>query len=327
MNPQYKAYSGVDILLPIEDRAVEVVMLDPNDIGFTAMPNRDLCSLKNKSYHELQASIRHLGTNTEPIKVRRPIYGNPTDEAATAKRFEVISGHRRLQACLELNLRVKAIVVDSLSDKQLLIERIAENIGRADFTPFELGRICCVALDKGMFGSQKSLAIEMGIDESLVSKAIVIARLPVQVIDAFVNSGEIQYRHAKLLKDAVEDNLDAVMAEAAAIKDVPGPPSVDTVVRRLTAAATASGVEPFNPDTKPVPILRNGQPFGTFSVDSKGRIRIAIPSGLRADQMKSLRVAIEAHWNVPTPSRAHRKPKGAANTAGDTAASPQPRGD
>lgn len=320
MNPPHKAYSGVDIILPSDDRAVEVVMLDPNDIGFTAMPNRDPCSLKNKSYHELQASIRHVGINTEPIKVRRPIYGNSSGDMASTKRFQVISGHRRLQACLELNLMVKAIVVNSLSDKQLLIERIAENIGRADFTPFELGRICCVALEKGMFGSQKSLAIEMGIDESQVSKAIVIARLSVQVIDAFANSGEIQYRHVKLLKDAVEDNLDAVMSEAAAIKALAEPPSADTVARRLTAAVTASEIERFNSDTKPVPILRNGRAFGTLSVDSKGRIRIAIPSGLDAEQIRSLRATIEAHWNAPTPSHGNRRSKGIAGNDDSTQA-------
>ena len=321
MNPLHKSHRGVDILLPSDDRAVEVVMLDPNDIGYSAMPNRDPCSLKSKSYHELQTSIRHVGINTEPIKVRRPIYGNSSGDMASTKRFEVISGHRRLQACLELNLMVQAIVVDALSDKQLLIERIAENIGRADFTPFELGRICCVALEKGMFGSQKSLAIEMGIDGSQVSKAIVIARLPVQVIDAFLNSGEIQYRHAKLLKDAIDENFDAVMAEAVAIKGLAETPSADTVVRRLTAAATASEIEPFNSDTKPVGILRNGRAFGTFSVDRKGRIRIVIPSGLDAEQIRSLRAAIEAHWTAPAPSRGNRKSKSIAGNDDST----QPR--
>lgn len=59
------------------------------------------------------------------------------------------------------------------------------------------------ALDEGLFPSNKKMAEALGVDLGIVGKALTLAGLPVEVIDAFKSPLKIQYRFAKPLKDAL----------------------------------------------------------------------------------------------------------------------------
>lgn len=56
---------------------------------------------------QLLASIKEQGT-IEPLIVRH---------SSTAGKYEIVSGHRRLEACKELNIQSLPVIVRDLSDE------------------------------------------------------------------------------------------------------------------------------------------------------------------------------------------------------------------
>lgn len=304
----------VDISLEHSSDGTAVVMLDPRDIGQTQLPNREQSTYDHDAFFELQQSIRQAGCNVEPIKIRRRTTTGDSKDVNAAVAYEVIFGHRRLEACRRLGLKVKAIVVQSMSDRQLLVERMAENSGRAEFAPIELGRICRAALDSGMFSQQKQLAIELGRDEGQISKAVALARLPDEILAAFADVAELQYRHVKPLRDALNADEAHVMAMAREIRSGGATQSLDRVLKRLTTPQHEP-IEPFNPDTASRSLTCRGKPIGELRVDSNGRVNVLITTKLNADAIDALQQQIETHFAAPRPSPRDQRPTAKAVTA------------
>jgi ParB family chromosome partitioning protein len=85
-----------------------------------------------------------------------------------------------------------------------------------------------------LFPSARKLAEEVGIDHSQLSKALSLARLPVDVLRAFQSPLDLQYRWVSHLTDALQKDPEQVLTEAKAIqKEDPRPASV-FVFGRLT---------------------------------------------------------------------------------------------
>ncbi len=180
--------------------------LDPRFIKPSRWANRHAYSFEGREFLDLKAEIESAGGNVQAIKVR-PITGSSPQE------FEIVFGHRRHRACLELGLSVLA-TIESIDDKELFKEMDRENRLRADLRPFEQGLMYTRALDEGLFGSQRKLAEDLGLQSSNVSTAINIARLPKAVLDAFSSPLDIQYRWSAPLSEAVKVNRDLVLSRA-----------------------------------------------------------------------------------------------------------------
>lgn len=198
--------------------------IDPQRIVRSKWANRHDLSFTGLDFEALKADIESQGGNVQPIKVR-PVSGEQA-------RYEIVFGHRRHQACLELKLDVLAIVED-VNDKNLFIEMDRENRQRKDLRPFEVGAMYAKALDQGLFTSARKLAEEVGIDQSQLNKALALARLPSDVIKAFVSPLDLQYRWASDLVGALQKDPDHVLEMTKAIQsEEPRPKSAD-VYRRL----------------------------------------------------------------------------------------------
>lgn len=185
------------------------VLIDAREIRPSEWANRLSDSFNTPEFALHKKEIASAGCNKQPIKVR-PI--SDSEEF----RFEVVFGHRRHRACLELGIPVLAIV-DSLDDKHLFIEMDRENRAREDLTPYEQGVMYARALEKGLFPSLRKMAEEIGEDASNVSKATSLAKLPGPVLDCFVSRLDIQYRWGAALKSAIEKEPDLILARAADI--------------------------------------------------------------------------------------------------------------
>ncbi|MBI3229410.1 MAG: ParB N-terminal domain-containing protein, partial [Burkholderiales bacterium] len=70
--------------------------LDPKLVKPSRWANRHAASFENAKFKSLMAEIESAGGNIQPIKVR-PIGG-------TTESYEIVFGHRRHQACLQLGL-------------------------------------------------------------------------------------------------------------------------------------------------------------------------------------------------------------------------------
>lgn len=267
-----------------------VQTLDPRAIRISRLPNRDPSSLTNCSYFELQESIRLIGRNLEAIKVQRitPAMG----VAGVFIEYEVVYGHRRLHACLELGVPVRAEVVDEMTDRQVMLDRIAENSGRSDFAPLELGFIFLHALDSKICMMQKQLAVMFGVDEALVSKALMLARLPPEVIAAFESRNDLQFRHAKALQDAINEDRDRVLEVARKLAKEPGSRLPSYVFKQLISVA-ATPVEPFNSDTRRRALTFRGTEFGEIVIGNDGHVHVSLKRRLEGESIDALEKFIQ----------------------------------
>lgn len=209
------------------DGSLPTKRLDPMLITRSKWANRHEQSFLDKEFKQLKEDIESAGGNVQPIKVRRLHDGSGN--------YQIIFGHRRHQACLELGIDVLAIIED-LDDKRLFIEMDRENRQRKDLRPYEVGSMYAQALADGLFPSARKLSEEVGIDLSQLGKALSLARLPTDVLKAFQSPLDLQYRWVSDLVAAIQKDPDYVLLVAKEmVQEDPRPASGD-VFKRLTMA-------------------------------------------------------------------------------------------
>ena len=264
------------------DGAKAARLLDPVEIRHSRFANRDTRSFSTPAFEELKSEVASAGGNVQPIKVRPVTDGG----------YEVVFGHRRLEACKQLGLQVLAMV-DSIDDQTLFVEMDRENRGRKDLSPWEQGVMYRRALSEGLFPSNRKLADAVGADLSAMGKALALADLPQEVIDAFPTPFEIQFRWSKPLKDALDADMSAVLNRAKAIKSAGSPLSAGDVFNRLVSPEQ-KGVEPFHPPA-PLEISIGNKKVGTLTLNAKGATTVVIAPGfVTAGRAAGLQKAIES---------------------------------
>ena len=139
------------------DGAVPTRQLDPTRVVRAKWANRHPSAYLRVSFQALKESIALAGGNLQPILVRE----------APDLTFEIVFGHRRHRACLELGLPVLAAVCPStLSDMELYLSMERENNGRADLSAFEQGTSYMNAINTGLFPSRRRLAEALGVSHT-----------------------------------------------------------------------------------------------------------------------------------------------------------------
>jgi len=252
--------------------------IDPKLIVRSKWANRHDLSFMGPEFEGLKDDIRSQGGNVQPIKIRHL--------ADDAGKYELVFGHRRHQACLELEIDVLALIED-LDDKTLFIEMDRENRQRKDLRPYEVGAMYAKALDEGLFPSARKLAEEVGMDHSQLSKALNLARLPSDVLKAFESPLDLQYRWVFDLVNAIQKDPDHVLNIAKAIQmEKPRPPSVD-VFKQLTVTR---GTVPHSVE-KVVVVNGESDQQGKIVFNSKKRcVRIDLSNidPVRFEEVKSV---------------------------------------
>jgi ParB family chromosome partitioning protein len=189
--------------------ATPVRPLDPKTIQRSKWANRHDQSYQDEEFQALKDDIESSGGNVQPIKVR-PIPGQKD-------RYEVVFGHRRHQACLDLDIPVLAMISE-VDDVELFIDMDRENRQRKDMRPFELGVMYDRALKEAIFPSAKKMAEATGAHLGTMGKALLLARLPAYVIGAFHSPLDLQYRWADLLAQSAKERPEEVKEVARSIK-------------------------------------------------------------------------------------------------------------
>lgn len=257
-------------------------LIDPQQIRVSQFANRHELNYAGPEFLALRAEIESAGGNVQAIKVRS-LAGLQAD----GPTYELVYGHRRHRACLELGLPVLA-VVDNVDDRALFIEMDRENRGRKDLSAWEQGTMYRRALAQGLFPSNRKLAEALGVDLSAVGKALAIADLPAAIVDAFASPLDLQFRFAKPLMLALTRRRDAVLRRAKAIKDAGGDRKPKVVLDQLVAAAGQGGVEPFHPPA-PLAVELGGRQVASVEMRPTGRVEIGIDEGvLPAEKLSAL---------------------------------------
>jgi ParB family chromosome partitioning protein len=264
-------------------------LLDARTIVASHWANRHPDSFVGADFEALKREIQDAGGNVQPIKVR-PLAPGRTEGVDGTARYEIVFGHRRHRACLELGLPVLAIIQD-LKDQDLFVHMERENRGRQSLSAWEQGRMYLRALNEGLFPSNRQLAAAIGRDISDIGKALRIAQLPPEVVGAFPSPNAIQFRWAADLHKALEKNADAVLGAARDTGIAQGRLSAGDVFQALTACLkeqlpkrSSATVQEMN--------FGDGR-RGTIKTDAAGRTIIELdPHVLPENQWKSLEAAL-----------------------------------
>lgn len=93
----------------------------------------------NYRRHFSDESLRELAVNIRAIGLQQPIKVRPIPGAQTIidKDYEIIFGHRRFRAAQLADLEVVPILVQDMTDEQVRIAQLSENIQREDTSPIE----------------------------------------------------------------------------------------------------------------------------------------------------------------------------------------------
>ena len=257
------------------DGALPVRRLNPATVRVSVRPVRVVAAARGVG----------VGPSNPPAPMLAPV---PADPAAV--RYEIVFGHRRHRACLELGLPVLALVED-VPEQQLFEEMERENRARADLSAWEQGMMYLRALDQGLYPSNRQLAQAIGRDLGDVGKALSLARLPLSVVNAFRSPMDLQYRWAKPLADAQQRDPDGLVARARALKTQTSQRTAkqvfDTLVQ-VAAPVLASRV----PD---IAIRVAGRQVAVVCSDDRGHTLVRFAKGLGDTQRRSLAATLEQY--------------------------------
>lgn len=236
--------------------------IDPNSVRPTRWANRHEASFATPAFASLKESIALAGGNAQPILVREHL----------PDQYEIVFGHRRHRACLELGVPVLAAVAEqSLGDIEVFLSMERENRERADLSPYEQGQSYVSALDAGLFPSLRRLAEAVGVSHTWVRKSMLVAQLPVAVVQAFRSPLEIQPKHAEEIAAELERDRAGVMRRAERLR---------LGDKRLTAAQTVQALLPRKPEGPPkTPIQLAGRDIGSYSTTARGQLVISLNEG------------------------------------------------
>lgn len=244
-----------------------LLKIDPKKIRATDFQNRHARSLlaDDPKFVELKDSLQAHGQET-PIRVRPIVNALPFE-------FEIIAGHRRHAACLELDTASEKgfsilAMVDVAADdaRDLVLKMYRENEERFDLSAYEKGRMFARWLDAAVFESQRELAAAIGIGESAAAKYLAVAGLPQEILTAFGDERIIPMSWGPTLSQAVKTNGAAVFRSAERLAQRTPRPSPDIILRTLVAAG--AGKKPASRGTS-----------REESVRIDGRIPLKVGSG------------------------------------------------
>ncbi|MGB7184457.1 MAG: ParB/RepB/Spo0J family partition protein [Burkholderiaceae bacterium] len=184
--------------------------LDPNEIRVTKYANRHESHFTSKEFAALRDDIMVSGGNTVPIMVRPTHDGGPD-------KYEVIFGHRRLQACRDAGVKVLALIQDA-TDEEMFAMMVRENNEREDLSAYEEAISYKKALDEGLYKSQHAMSAAIGVSQGRISQVMAITKLPPTVLTLFSSPTNVQYRWAMELVTLLDSDRAQVMASAKDLK-------------------------------------------------------------------------------------------------------------
>ena len=146
---------------------------------------------------ELAQSIKENGL-IQPIIVRKsPVLG-----------YEILAGERRYRASIAAGLAEVPVIVKQLSDQDMMIHSIIENLQRENLNPIEEAKAYQSLIDKGF--THTEIAEKMGKSRPYITNLVRLLGLPKHILTE-VESGKLSQAHARLLIQLSSDKQDKLL--------------------------------------------------------------------------------------------------------------------
>jgi len=152
------------------------------------------------------------------------------------------------------------------------------------------------ALDDGLYISLRRLADSLGVDVSLVSKTVSLARLPEAVVAAFHSPLDIQFRWAAPLTEAMQKDPDGTLSRARAVAEARSDLGAAAILSKLIGLPEPA---PGRSATQALTISKAGKVAAKLTADAKGRAVVRFEAGaLPESKRKALVKVIEDFLKV-----------------------------
>ena len=146
---------------------------------------------------ELAQSIKENGL-IQPIIVRKsPVLG-----------YEILAGERRYRASIVAGLSEVPVIVKQLSDQDMMLHSIIENLQRENLNPIEEAKAYQSLIDKGF--THTEIAEKMGKSRPYITNLVRLLGLPKHILTE-VESGRLSQAHARLLIQLLSDKQDKLL--------------------------------------------------------------------------------------------------------------------
>ena len=134
---------------------------------------------------ELAQSIKENGL-IQPIIVRQsPVIG-----------YEILAGERRYRASIVAGLSEVPVIIKKLSDQDMMVHSIIENLQREDLNPIEEAKAYQSLIDKGY--THADIAEKIGKSRPYITNLVRLLTLPDFILTE-VEAGKLSQAHARLL--------------------------------------------------------------------------------------------------------------------------------
>jgi ParB family transcriptional regulator, chromosome partitioning protein len=203
---------NVNPAIPVDPALKANIVLEIPVAHIRANPNQPRKEFRDESLDELADSIKKHGL-IQPITVRY----------LGEKRFELISGERRLRAGKLAGLETIPGYIREADDDDILTLAIIENIQREDLTPLEVAMGYQRMMDElGL--TQMEVAEKVGKNRTTVTNMVRLLNLP-DFIQAALRDEKISTGHARTLinlknESAQKKLLTKIISQSLSVREV-----------------------------------------------------------------------------------------------------------
>ena len=134
---------------------------------------------------ELAQSIKENGLIQPIIVSQSPVIG-----------YEILAGERRYRASIEAGLSEVPVIIKKLSDQDMMVHSIIENLQREDLNPIEEAKAYQSLIEKGY--THADIAAKMGKSRPYITNLVRLLTLPDFILNE-VEAGKLSQAHARLL--------------------------------------------------------------------------------------------------------------------------------
>jgi len=263
-------------------QAGKITSIDPDLVDIFPLNPRSERGFVAREDGELVASIKATGQTT-PVIVR---------PSTVEGRYELIVGTRRLAAIREIrkggDKRDLFAEILTLDDGAAWLRAETENAARKEISPLAQARSWLNGCTRFYDGNQAEMARALGVDKSVVSRALSLAELPDVLIDLVKNRDSINLHYAAQLGPVLKqaDLGNKMLAHAKAMVEQGVRLSPAEAARRLL-------LNPDEADSAKPQFLGIGDHtrLGSWQVEAKGTVILKLkrlPSKVKPSDRKAL---------------------------------------
>ncbi len=204
---------GISKLMEAYDIKAESKVLDSDSDFMQACSLDDIIPNKNQPRKQfLDSEIDALADSIKQNGLLQPILTRKLENG----KYEIVAGERRYRASKKAGLKEIPVFVKTLSDKDVLILSIIENVQREDLTPIEEAKAYQLMISDYKV-TQQEVSEAVSKSRATVANMIRLLKLPA-VVQNYISDLKITAGHGKILL-SLENEKDIIRFAEIIVKE------------------------------------------------------------------------------------------------------------